>query len=131
MASAIVVQGPSSSSIIRGPDGRILAGIPTAPLGAGAIPGIQGFSSPPPFISAQVATPFVGGAPFIGGAGAPFIGGAGVPFIYGAGAPIIGGASSLLLAPQGSGLGLEGQYIPDNTERLYDDGSFKPWVYGY
>ncbi|EFA07533.2 ADFb like protein [Tribolium castaneum] len=29
-----------------------------------------------------------------------------------------------LLVPAGSGL--EGQYIPDHTEKLYDDGSYKP-----
>lgn len=39
-----------------------------------------------------------------------------------------GGNLPLLIAPQGSGL--EGQYIPDNLESLYDDGSYKPWLYG-
>lgn len=36
---------------------------------------------------------------------------------------------AVLVAPEGSGL--EGQYIPDNLESLYDDGSYKPWVYGF
>lgn len=34
-----------------------------------------------------------------------------------------------VVAPAGSGL--EGQYIPDNLESLYDDGSYKPWLYGF
>lgn len=33
-----------------------------------------------------------------------------------------------LIVPAGSGL--EGQYIPDINEKLYDDGSYKPQIYG-
>ncbi|KAL3287498.1 hypothetical protein HHI36_001968 [Cryptolaemus montrouzieri] len=29
------------------------------------------------------------------------------------------------------GSGIEGQYVPDLTEHLYDDGSYKPHVYGH
>ncbi|EFA07531.1 ADFb like protein precursor [Tribolium castaneum] len=34
-----------------------------------------------------------------------------------------------LSVPAGSGL--EGQWIPDINEKLYDDGSYKPHVYGF
>lgn len=34
-----------------------------------------------------------------------------------------------LSVPAGSGL--EGQWIPDVNEKLHDDGSFKPHVYGW
>ena len=34
-----------------------------------------------------------------------------------------------LSVPAGSGL--EGQWIPDINEKLYDDGSYKPYVYGF
>lgn len=44
------------------------------------------------------------------------------PLAYAAPAPV-------LVAPEGSGL--EGQYVPDNLESLYDDGSYKPWLYGF
>ncbi|KAL3287499.1 hypothetical protein HHI36_001969 [Cryptolaemus montrouzieri] len=33
-------------------------------------------------------------------------------------------AAGAVVVPRGSGL--EGQYIPDNLEKLYDDGSYKP-----
>lgn len=36
-------------------------------------------------------------------------------------------APSYYVIPPGSGL--EGQYIPDYTEKLYDDGSYKPYLY--
>lgn len=55
------------------------------------------------------------------------------PFAYAApaAAPLAYAAAPapLLVAPEGSGL--EGQYVPDNLESLYDDGSYKPWVYGF
>lgn len=44
-------------------------------------------------------------------------------------APAAYAAGPVVVAPAGSGL--EGQYIPDNLESLYDDGSYKPWVYGF
>lgn len=44
----------------------------------------------------------------------------------GLGAGLWGGHG--LLAP---GSGLEGQWIPDINEKLHDDGSYKPWIYGH
>lgn len=44
-------------------------------------------------------------------------------------APAAYAAGPVVVAPAGSGL--EGQYIPDNLESLYDDGSYKPWLYGF
>lgn len=47
-------------------------------------------------------------------------------------AGIVGPAGILshgLLVPAGSGL--EGQWIPDINEHLYDDGSYKPYIYGH
>ncbi|KAL3287497.1 hypothetical protein HHI36_001967 [Cryptolaemus montrouzieri] len=47
-------------------------------------------------------------------------------------------ATNLRVAPAGSpvgvlvpaGNGLEGQYVPDISEKLHDDGSYKPEIYG-
>ncbi|XP_045474048.1 uncharacterized protein LOC123680276 [Harmonia axyridis] len=47
-------------------------------------------------------------------------------------------ATNLRVAPAGSpvgvlvpaGNGLEGQWVPDISERLHDDGSYKPEIYG-
>lgn len=53
---------------------------------------------------------------------------------YGAGAGLAGGTPNVRIAPSGvpvpAGHGLEGQYIHDFSERLYDDGTYKPQVYG-
>lgn len=129
MASAQFLQG--QGQILRGADGNLLTL-------SGRIPGfVPGAPSPPPpaIISAQVANP-----QFLGGISPVLIAQqqqqqqqqqlrqqqfqqlqqqqlSGLP---------LGAIGSPLL--QGSGL--EGQYIPDNLEQLYDDGSYKPWLYG-
>ncbi|XP_019764631.2 elastin [Dendroctonus ponderosae] len=38
------------------------------------------------------------------------------------------GLTAKLLGLEGSGI--EGQYVPDLTEKLYDDGSYKPGLHG-
>lgn len=39
------------------------------------------------------------------------------------------------LGPYGAygylGHGYEGQWIPEYSEKFYDDGSYKPWLYGH
>ncbi|MDN4163621.1 hypothetical protein, partial [Nocardioides abyssi] len=95
----------------------------------------------------------------VGGLGAPAVitgpsgavitsgvahGGIVAPGIYGAGL----GAAGAIIAPAtagavvapglgllGHGLlagsGIEGQYVHDHSELLYDDGSYKPYLYGH
>ncbi|XP_063919535.1 isoniazid-induced protein IniB-like [Zophobas morio] len=74
-----------------------------------------------------VTTGGLGGA-IIGPAG---IAGAGI-LGHGIGAPLVTSQAAAQLALQLSvpaGSGLEGQWIPDVNEKLYDDGSYKPHLW--
>lgn len=106
-----IVQAPGTRGTVRGPDGSIVFVPPSFAPPPGALLGTQvpnpgGFRGPPPFSAYAYAPRF-----------AP------QSLLQGAGLPVA--PPSLL---QGSGV--EGQYIPDNLEQLYDDGSYKPWLYG-
>ncbi|XP_068895861.1 larval cuticle protein F1-like [Tenebrio molitor] len=50
---------------------------------------------------------------------------------HGAIAAPLGLARSHLAYAVPAGSGLEGQWIPDINEKLYDDGSYKPHIYGF
>lgn len=63
----------------------------------------------------------------LAGIGTPLIA-AGPLGAVGVAVPNVRIAPSGLIVPAGSGL--EGQWIPDINEKLYDDGSFKPQIYG-
>ncbi|KAJ3649037.1 hypothetical protein Zmor_020799 [Zophobas morio] len=60
---------------------------------------------------------------------------AAAPYAAYAAAPIVRSgivaAGPIAYAAVPAGSGLEGQWIPDITEKFYDDGSYKPHVYGY
>lgn len=59
------------------------------------------------------------------------------PALLAPAAPVVYAAPAVVAAPalvHAAGVivdDLEGQYVPDNTEALYDDGSYKPDIYGY
>lgn len=94
-----------SAAVIAGPSGTITrSGLAAAPLAA---PAIAAYSAAAPLAYAAPAL----AAPAYA---APAI----------AAAPL-----ARILAPAGSGL--EGQWIPDINEKLYDDGSYKPHIYGF
>lgn len=81
----------------------------------------------------------------LGYVGNPVIRAPGIPLVAANGGSLLSSSSSLLsahglgnpnsrIAPAGvivpAGHGLEGQYIPSLHEKLYDDGTYKPQVYG-
>uniref|UniRef100_Q7M478 Cuticle structural protein PCP9.2, post-ecdysial n=1 Tax=Tenebrio molitor TaxID=7067 RepID=Q7M478_TENMO len=49
------------------------------------------------------------------------------PYLHGG----IVAAGPVAYAAVPAGSGLEGQWIPDINEKLYDDGSYKPHIYGF
>ncbi|RZC33224.1 hypothetical protein BDFB_010874 [Asbolus verrucosus] len=101
------ITGVGAPAVIAGPAGSIVrAGVAPAPA---IVAGHAGLG--------------------LGGLGIGGLGGLGLGGIVGAGG-IVAGHGGLL----GHGLvgsGLEGQWIPDINEKLYDDGSYKPHIYGH
>lgn len=102
-------------------------------------------------IAAVTGADYISGASILGSGlgyvGNPVIGASGIPLVAAHGGSVISGRGSLLsanglglgipnsrVAPAGvivpAGHGLEGQYIPNLHEKLYDDGTYKPYVYG-
>lgn len=134
VVTGAALQGPSTRTTLVGPDGsHIVAAAPGGRIDTAVDAGIAVVSHSGPV----VAAPAVLAARY-----QTFH--AGVPTVYAAGynalPSVIGSpylaktivASPLtasgypLLAP---GSGLEGQYVPDYTEKLYDDGSYKGEFY--
>ncbi|KAF7267688.1 uncharacterized protein LOC143201786 [Rhynchophorus ferrugineus] len=103
--------GYAGGAVIAGPGGAVIR--------TGVAPGIVapglGHAGAAAVIAPAVSAGYVAAGPAIPGI---LAGGLYGPGLYGAG----------LLGP---GSGLEGQYIPDYTEHLYDDGSYKPYLYGH
>ncbi|RZC38367.1 uncharacterized protein BDFB_003785 [Asbolus verrucosus] len=95
-AHGVVLQGPSSKTSLVGPDGSHISGF--AAGGTVVAPAQHGG-----VVTAAVAPGYVAAAPAVVGVHAGVVG-----------APLLG-----------AGSGLEGQYVPDYTEHLYDDGSYK------
>lgn len=100
-----VLQGPGSAANVVGPDGSAI--FSSQPGGAVVSNGVTAYAvAPPPpaatLVAARAPLPL---APAV--VAAPLA------------APV---APVAVVAP---GSGLEGQYVPDNSEQLYDDGSYK------
>ncbi|XP_074037665.1 uncharacterized protein [Leptinotarsa decemlineata] len=98
----VVIQGPGAKSSLVGPDGSHISaavggGTVVAPAKAGGV------------VSAAIAPGYVAPA-------AP------IPIALHSGVGHAGFGLGLGVAP---GSGLEGQYVHDYTEQLYDDGSYK------
>ncbi|KAJ8930334.1 hypothetical protein NQ314_016884 [Rhamnusium bicolor] len=107
----VVIQGPGSKAALVGPDGSHISaavggGTVVAPPSAG---GVVSAAVAPGYVAAAAPAPFA----FHGGIGLSSLGLLGAPS-YGI----------------GLGSGHEGQYVPDYTEQLYDDGSYKGDYYG-
>ncbi|XP_030766354.1 spidroin-2-like [Sitophilus oryzae] len=103
-------------AVISGPAGVIKASV--AP----------GYVAPALGHAAAVVAPAVSAGYIAAGPAAPGYVAAGPGYVGGAVyGPGFYGAGYGYLA----GSGHEGQYIPDYTEKLYDDGSYKPHLYGH
>lgn len=100
LASAGILQGPSSSAAVVGPDGSVINAF--APGGQVAYPDVVAY-----------AAPVVAAAPV---APAAYV------------APVAVPLAVTVPPPDSEGQYVpddEGQYVPDNTEQQFDDGSYK------
>ncbi|KAJ8963228.1 hypothetical protein NQ318_018694 [Aromia moschata] len=95
-----ILQGPSTRTTVVGPDGSVISAL--APGGQVITEGEAGA------VAQAIPVAHVQAAPLVA---APL-----------AAAPLV--APVLPLAHE-----LEGQYVHDNTEALFDDGSYKPHLY--
>lgn len=142
VAESAIVQGPSARATIQGPDGSVIAAdqpggaiAATARSGgivaAGVAPAVVAHSAPilaaSPGLIARVAAPAAIAGPALVSARlatAPIVAGhhglVGAPLIARSGL-LTNGLGYPLLAP---GSGLEGQYLHDYTENLYDNGQY-------
>ncbi|XP_060524924.1 elastin-like [Cylas formicarius] len=105
-----VVSGYGARAVIAGPAGTVVrGGVAHGVVAPGLVaPGIVA----PGIVTPGIVAPGVIAGGVIAGRG-----------ILGAPGLLAGHG---LLAP---GSGLEGQWIPDINEKLYDDGSYKPYLY--
>lgn len=110
-----VLQGPGSKTTIVGPDGAQISSV--APGGSVVIDG-SGLAAAPAVLASSPAV-VVGGGP--AGSIITSYTAAGPAVV--AAAPIVAPIAPALIASYDGGL--EGQYVPDNTEQLYDDGSYR------
>lgn len=109
-----VLQGPSSKTTIVGPDGAQISSV--SPGGSVVIDG-SGLAAVPAVLASSPAV-VVGGGP--AGSIITSYTAAGPAVV--AAAPIVAPIAPAVIAAHA---GLEGEYIPDNTEQLYDDGSYR------
>lgn len=98
LASAGILQGPSSNAAVVGPDGSVINAF--APGGQVAYPDVVAYAAP--------AAPVVVPATYV----------AAVPAALTVTVPP--GDTEGQYVPDD-----EGQYVPDNTEQQFDDGSYK------
>lgn len=158
LVKSAALQGPSSRSTIVGPDGSVIDAVAPggriettvdAGLAAYTAPAhLYAHAAPASFVAARsavVATPHAvvshtvpsayyaspsaaivaHGAPAVVSARFATVNGF-VPSVKTLVASPLTASGYPLFAP---GSGLEGQYIPDNLEQLYDDGSYKGEIY--
>lgn len=146
-AAGAVLTGPGAHASLVGPDGSHIAG--SAAGGVVIAPPRHGGSIAAGVVPGHVAVGHVG-------LGVGHVGlGLGLGLGHGHGAVIAGPAGTVVsdgvhggwghggwaaggwghgggLHPLAAGSGLEGQWIPDGTEHLYDDGSYKgEWDHGH
>lgn len=139
LVQGTALQGPSTRTTVVGPDGsHIEAVAPGGRVETAVDVGLAAHTAPaayvahaaPAVVAARYASPYLA---------APY---AAVPTVHGVVSSAYGLAPSvyshnLIASPLtasgypllAAGSGLEGQYIPDYTEKLYDDGSYKGEIY--
>jgi hypothetical protein len=110
--SVEVLQGPSSKTTIVGPDGSAISSV--APGGTVVTDGQAVVPAAPVVLAAAPATLVAGPA-------------GSISTTHTLAGPAVVAAAPVAVAPVVvAGVeGHEGEYIPDNTEQLYDDGSYK------
>lgn len=137
IVKAAALQGPSSRSTVVGPDGSVIeavapggrvetaidAGVAaySAPIVTHAVPAAAGAivaHHAPTVVSARLAT-----VPTVAAVNGLVSSAYGVKTLV---ASPLTASGYPLYAP---GSGLEGQYVHDYTEKLYDDGSYKGEIY--
>lgn len=122
LASSTVVEGPSSSASVVGPDGSaIVSSNPAGRIVASDSVGVAAVGYSAPLVAAPAVAPLVSAyhAPVVSGYHGAVLGRSLV-------ASPLTASGYPLLAP---GSGLEGQWIPDINEKLYDDGSYHGEIY--
>ncbi|KAF5274278.1 hypothetical protein FQR65_LT04396 [Abscondita terminalis] len=110
-----VIQGPSSRTAVHGPDGSVIAA--DAPGGAVVAAKSSGLLAH----SAVVSAPVLAHSALIPGVVAHH-----APLVAHGGALLRGSIGYPLFAP---GSGIEGQYVHDFTETLYDNGQYHGEIY--
>ncbi|KAJ8977771.1 hypothetical protein NQ317_001682 [Molorchus minor] len=111
----VVIQGPGAKAALVGPDGShisaaVAGGTIVAPPKSGG--GIVAAAAPG-YVAAAV--PLAAAYPV-------------APIGIHAGIGLVGAPAAYGIAP---GSGHEGQWVPDYTDKLYDDGSYKGEYYGH
>lgn len=101
MATAGILQGPSSSAAVVGPDGSVINAF--APGGQVAYPDVVAYAAVP-----AAAVPVVAPAAYVAPAAVPLA------------VTVSPVDSEGQYVPDD-----EGQYVPDNSEQQFDDGSYK------
>lgn len=130
IAHGAVLQGPGTKSTVVGPDGSVIDAIaPGGRVETGITSGIAAYTAPALTYAEPAVGPHHGPAVVAARyASIPAVHGL-IPSVYGAHAVYaspITASGYPLFAP---GSGLEGQYVHDYTEKLYDDGSYKGEIY--
>ncbi|KAJ8943405.1 hypothetical protein NQ314_009774 [Rhamnusium bicolor] len=149
--SAKILQGPSSKTTLVGPEGSVISSVaPGGQVITEELPGVVAHAAP-----VVAAAPLVAAAPAVVAYStytAPVPVAHAAPATYGTSDVVVAGPSGIIatgksiaapavVAPQSlpvapvaqvvvpSGYGLEGEYVHDTAESLYDDGSYKPYAY--
>lgn len=122
VARTTVLEGPSSGAQVIGPDGSaIVASAPGGKIVASEDAGVAAVGYSAPVFSGYVA---------------PVVSAYSVPAVAAHVAPYVA-TKTLVASPLTAsgyplfapGSGLEGQWVPDINEKLYDDGSYKGEIY--
>ncbi|KAJ3649040.1 hypothetical protein Zmor_020802 [Zophobas morio] len=118
--SVEVLQGPSSKTTLVGPDGSSISSV--SPGGTVVTDGQAVVPAAPVVLAASPNTVVAGPAGSV--ITSHTLAG---PAVVPVAAPAVVAAAPLAVGPAVAlvGEGHEGEYIPDNTEQLYDDGSYK------
>ncbi|KAF5302220.1 hypothetical protein FQA39_LY10259 [Lamprigera yunnana] len=120
-----VIQGPSASAAVHGPDGSVIGsdapgGAVIAAKSSGVVAHSAAVVAPAPIVAH--AAHFLG-APVVAHH-APLVAHAAPLIAHGA---VLGGSVGYPYFAPGSGI--EGQYVHDFTETLYDDGQYHGEIY--
>lgn len=117
-SAANILQGPGSRGTIVGPDGSsIVAAVQGGAIVADETPGAAAYAAAPVPVATILAAPAPAAvAPVV--AAPAVVAAAPAPVAFAA--PVAATEGTTVYPSED-----EGQYVPDNLEKLYDDGSYK------